>query len=271
MIIQCRKCGTRYRFDGTQLGGEGGWVRCSRCQNVFFQEKPSETEQGSETSARPPVSAGDGEGRPKKREAVAASPVPPGDTAGDEPKRGTWTPAKIAASVIVLLMAAAGVFLWLAPNTGRDLLEAVPGLSTVADYLGIATPKQAAQGGIEFLDVRDRFVKNPLIGDIMVIQGNAVNRDARPVSKVRVKAKLLDAQDQIVGENDTYCGYLISEDDLAKLKEKEIADKLSVTEGRNVSDTEIAPEGRAPFVIVFMNPPKNADKFIVEMVSMERR
>ena len=39
MIIQCRKCDTRFRFDDTLIEGDGVWVRCSRCQNVFFQER----------------------------------------------------------------------------------------------------------------------------------------------------------------------------------------------------------------------------------------
>ena len=41
MIIRCRKCETRFRFDETLIRGDGVWVRCSRCQNVFFQERPS--------------------------------------------------------------------------------------------------------------------------------------------------------------------------------------------------------------------------------------
>jgi predicted Zn finger-like uncharacterized protein len=41
MIIQCRKCETRFRFDEAVIEGDGVWVRCSRCQHVFFQEQPS--------------------------------------------------------------------------------------------------------------------------------------------------------------------------------------------------------------------------------------
>ncbi len=271
MVIQCRKCGTRYRFDGTQLEGEGAWVRCSRCQNVFFQEKPSETEQASETSATSPVSALGRERRQKEKDAVAELPIMPEEDIGDEPQRRYWTPVKIAVYLIILLLVAGGVFTWLVPNAGRELLEAVPGLSAVADYLGIETPKQAARGGIELQNVRDHFVKNASIGDVMSIRGTAVNHDTRPVMKIRVKAKLLDAQDQIVGEKEVYCGNLISDEDLARLTEKEVEERLSIAEGRNPPDTEIAPEGKVPFIIVFMNPPKNADKFIVETVSMERR
>ena len=39
MIIQCRKCETRFRFDDTLIEGDGVWVRCSRCRHVFFQQR----------------------------------------------------------------------------------------------------------------------------------------------------------------------------------------------------------------------------------------
>ena len=40
MIIQCRKCETRFRFDENMMEEDGAWVRCGRCQHVFFQERP---------------------------------------------------------------------------------------------------------------------------------------------------------------------------------------------------------------------------------------
>jgi len=44
MIIQCSKCLTRYRFDESLIEGNGVWVRCSRCREVFFQENPAKAE-----------------------------------------------------------------------------------------------------------------------------------------------------------------------------------------------------------------------------------
>lgn len=41
MIIQCRKCETRFRFDEKVMEGDGVWVRCSRCGDVFFQDRPA--------------------------------------------------------------------------------------------------------------------------------------------------------------------------------------------------------------------------------------
>jgi len=42
VIIQCDKCGTNYRFDEILIDGDGIWVRCTRCQNIFFLENPAE-------------------------------------------------------------------------------------------------------------------------------------------------------------------------------------------------------------------------------------
>ncbi len=41
MIIQCKQCRTKFRFDEMQMEGDGLWLRCSRCQHVFFQDNPS--------------------------------------------------------------------------------------------------------------------------------------------------------------------------------------------------------------------------------------
>ena len=47
MIIQCRKCETKFRFDEALIEGDGVWVRCSRCQHVFFEERSAVGEKQS--------------------------------------------------------------------------------------------------------------------------------------------------------------------------------------------------------------------------------
>lgn len=57
MIIQCIKCSTRFRFDESLMEGDGVWVRCSRCREVFFQEKPVKAEPQEEPVAEAERSA----------------------------------------------------------------------------------------------------------------------------------------------------------------------------------------------------------------------
>jgi predicted Zn finger-like uncharacterized protein len=40
MIIQCRQCRIKFQFDDALMQGDGLWMRCSRCQHVFFQDNP---------------------------------------------------------------------------------------------------------------------------------------------------------------------------------------------------------------------------------------
>lgn len=40
MIIQCKQCRTKFRFDESQMEGDGVWMRCGRCQHVFFHDNP---------------------------------------------------------------------------------------------------------------------------------------------------------------------------------------------------------------------------------------
>ncbi len=79
MIVQCRQCRTKFRFDDAQLEGDGIWMRCSRCQHVFFQDNPHAVKSAPEPAPLiqpPPVKAVP----VQKEEAVPdAAPVVSGD------------------------------------------------------------------------------------------------------------------------------------------------------------------------------------------------
>ena len=76
MIIQCRKCETRFRFDENLMEGDGVWVRCSRCQYVFFQERPAGDFPAAELEI-PSVRISDARRTPNDRfPAVEEGPIP---------------------------------------------------------------------------------------------------------------------------------------------------------------------------------------------------
>jgi predicted Zn finger-like uncharacterized protein len=263
MIIRCGKCGTKYRFDEALIDREGAWVRCSRCRDVFFQKNPSGTGEIRAGTEPEEESAKDMRTGALQEEGQES----PLEETGTEKESRLSTPKKVLAVVAVLLVVAIGLFFWFLPQTGKRMLESVPGWTAVADSLGIEKSKRAAEGGIDFLDVRETFIKNWLIGDIMVIHGTAVNRYSHPASRIRIKAKLLDAQGRFVAETESYCGNFFSDDDLAMMTKKEIAEKVAAPPGRDIPSSGVAPAGKVPFVLVFMNPPKNAVEYVVEMVS----
>ncbi|MEN6487794.1 MAG: zinc-ribbon domain-containing protein [Smithella sp.] len=59
MIIQCSQCRTKYRFADEVMEGDGIWMRCSRCQHVFFQANPQIIKPGSEPAAKEELFAED--------------------------------------------------------------------------------------------------------------------------------------------------------------------------------------------------------------------
>ena len=57
MIIQCKQCRTKFRFDDAQIVDDGLWMRCSRCQHVFFQENPMLMSRAGASSMLPTFSS----------------------------------------------------------------------------------------------------------------------------------------------------------------------------------------------------------------------
>jgi predicted Zn finger-like uncharacterized protein len=57
MIVQCKKCATKFRFDESLLAGVGVWVRCSRCKTIFFldllnmDDRPLPRHEGSDVDS----------------------------------------------------------------------------------------------------------------------------------------------------------------------------------------------------------------------------
>src|SRR4030065_546804 len=49
MIIQCRQCRTKCFFEDSMMQGDGLWMRCSRCEHVFFQDNPLVEKPETET------------------------------------------------------------------------------------------------------------------------------------------------------------------------------------------------------------------------------
>jgi len=55
MIVQCKQCRTKFRFDDAQMEGDGVWMRCSRCHHVFFQENLLKMNSQTAVAQAPPV------------------------------------------------------------------------------------------------------------------------------------------------------------------------------------------------------------------------
>jgi len=305
MIIQCKQCATKFRFNDELMTGDGVWVRCGRCGHEFFEintrretfvppKEPSPAMQEA-----PPVPGAEGPPpvekaapKPAAGQEPAAAPKPPTpaevtgtpdiskapeeDDLGEEdleeaPRASFWTPSRIVVYSILVVLVVIGVYLWLFPQIGRDALNFVsPGSG---DRVLGAAPKAAsvaATGGINFAEVKERFTKSTASGDLLVISGLAVNEFEYPVARVRLRGKILDSAGKVLGEIETYAGNLLTDEELNRLTDKEVLAELQRQEGSDMPNVNIRSRASIPFMIVFSNPPKEVDEFIIELSGVER-
>lgn len=307
MIIQCKQCATKFRFDDELMTGDGVWVRCGRCGHEFFEINTrresfvppmgpartagEETPAAREVKAEPPPEAPVPKAAaPEPATAAARTPagadkmpdVPKALTAEEEPeeeeaeeeeepRRGFWTPSRIVVYSILVLLVVTGVYLWLFPQMGREVLNyAYPGSGDRVFGPAPKPPAAAAAVGINFAEVKERFTKSTASGDLLVISGLAVNEFEHPVSRIRLKGKILDNTGKVLGEIESFAGNLLTDEELNRLTDREILAELQRQEGSDMPNSNIRTRASIPFMIVFANPPKEIDEYIIELSGVER-
>ncbi len=305
MIIQCKQCATKFRFKDELMTGKGVWVRCGRCGHEFFEINPRPQEDIVPTlqeavKATPAVSAAPEATAPpestpprtaSRTEAAApkpsspAGPTPPPEKIQPVPveeeeleeneheektRTPFWTTSRLVAYSILVFLVVSGVYFWLNPGVTRDVLNAVyPGAADRVLGTVPAAPVATA-GGINFAEVKERFTKSTTSGDLLVISGLAVNEYEYPVARLKLRGKVLDNTGKVLGEVETYAGNLLTDDELNRLTDKEVLAELQKPEGSDMPNTNIRSRASIPFMIVFFNPPKEIDEFIIELSGVER-
>ena len=310
MIIQCILCRTKYRFDETLLGFEGAWVRCSRCQNVFFQHPPLSTiravpDQGAvsggekglaptmvaEGRETPPsagvdasfreeidttgMSAREEDAPLRERMTIPASlSAPPQDAREEGPAAPSGGAKKIRVWVlglIMLILAATGGAMFVFPEYGQMVMGE---LNVLFPGLGLrTTPEAPAAVGpaqVRIADVRQRFVANPLLGNIRVVEGLAMNTSSYPMTRIKIRGELYDLVGALVKDNASFCGNILSDEELAIMSEEQIFRELAIPQGSDVPNDRINPQGTIPFMLVFVREPNGVDKTMVTPIAAER-
>jgi predicted Zn finger-like uncharacterized protein len=301
MIIHCKQCATKFRFKDELMAGDGVWVRCSRCGHEFFEintrqgaftvpvkEQAVRAKQGPAAAPKPltpedvvsPPDPPPPPKPPKPAEGITpqAAVIPPAEEeeAEDEeemerPRASFWTPGRLVAYSILVFLVVGSVYFWLNPGITRDVLNFVsPG---TGDRLLGPVPKTGpvtTVGGINFAEVKERFTKSTASGDLLIISGLAVNEYEYPVGRVKLRGKILDNTGKLLGEVEAFAGNLLTDEEMNRLSDKEILAELQKPEGSDMPNTGIRSRASIPFMIVFMNPPKEVDEFIIELIGVER-
>jgi predicted Zn finger-like uncharacterized protein len=358
VIIQCKKCETKYKFDESLIKDEGIWVRCSRCNEIFFQEKPQEEEIISLTELRAEQEINRREPQPEETyasvfgddvsktegdadrgdEEVSVSPenevaekgdafdigigeepsfdgdyeaepeMEPFDIAVDEEtligdektfghfdeivqedvpvvhegvtteesepekeKKRAWSAGKILALIVIIAALLLGVSLWIFPDIRTQVFDTVSSMPVIKDFLGENAQTGVFKGSEEaifFENVRERPVKNWIVGDMLVIEGIATNNNEDPVSKIKVRGKILDGAGNILVKKEAYAGNVLTDEELKNLTKEEITNELANQYGRNFANRDIPRKGKIPFMIVFVNPPEKASEYLIDLADV---
>jgi len=304
VIIQCKKCGTKYRFDKSQIDREGIWVRCSHCKAVFFQENPlagiasltgsieleeeiheKTYEENAEDIDRilMEIEGEDDAQNPEQEEACgdAGEIIDNAETSEEKAQKPRSPGKRIAIFLMLVILLSGGIYLWTSPRAIEGILNRA--LPQVEKFIGILPgaekflgtnnrdiPNECLSGlGVDLINVKERFVKNWVAGDIIVVEGFAVNNNKCAVSDIRVRGKILDSSGEILAEEESNCGNILTDDELKGLTEKEIMKELSNPYGREFSNAEIEPGADIPFMLVFMIHAGEAREFLVELAGIE--
>lgn len=262
MIVQCTKCRSKFKFPESELTGEGVWLRCGSCKNLFFLENPDYTMPEAPEESIP------------ETEIDFSVDVLEEDSGPDESveeKRGKLVPAlKWIGTAAAVLIVTGVVYFVIFPDIGNNLLRQAVQYVPFSKELGLTGDKApVVNTGIDFINVKEKFIKNWIVGDMMIIQGTAVNKSNRPASLLKIKAKLLDQSGQFIAESSSYAGDIFTEEELLNLTEQEILSKLAFPGGSEYPNKDIEPEASIPFLIVFIKPPSKASEYIVELENME--
>ena len=260
MFISCPKCETTFSLPD-ELFKPGKKARCSSCGFVFPMQAPKE---GDPAPAPEPAKTGKTE---------SAQPA----NAQKEPfyKKHRKSLA-IGAAAFLLLFLSYGGYLIISSFVGSSdpaqtaSSGAQPGGRSAAPMTEADLEHQRLINTISLEDIRQFQVANTKIGKLLVIQGVAVNISDTNKDFIAIEARILNANGQVTGQPvQQLCGVSLTLFQLQSLS----SDELKATIDNRISiltnNTNIAPGGRVPFVVIFPTPPPDSRKFEVRVISVQ--
>ncbi|HEX9079597.1 MAG TPA: DUF3426 domain-containing protein [Desulfuromonadaceae bacterium] len=119
-------------------------------------------------------------------------------------------------------------------------------------------------GRITVRGVNASFVKNPVVGELLVITGEAVNTFAKPRAAIQIRGMVYGAGGQILASKNAYCGNPLTKEQLSTLPLDKIEAAMANQFGDSLANMEVAPGKAIPFVIVIPKPPAEGKDYGVE-------
>lgn len=257
MKITCPHCKTTYNLSDDKVR-PGVKLRCTVCRQVFAAPKG---EASQESLADP----------------KAADPVV-SITIGkpDKPRKGKGGKKVYLFLLLLILLggAAAGAWRytdWLDPvkaMLAESRKQNEPGVVETDDERAARIASMVSK--LQIQNIRQYTVKNEKIGNIVVIEGKIANGFDEARELIRVEAALQDEMGNTLVSKSRLAGPTISLFQLQVLSEAELEQGLSNKLDILTNNTNIAPGGSVPFMVVFYGAPEKASRFNVTVIDADK-
>ena len=158
------------------------------------------------------------------------------------------------------------------PILGRLIMVVLLIVVAALGFLGYSTFTEdkgkgvAENGRITVRSVEASIVENQLIGDLLVITGEAVNEYPKPRAAIQIKGMVYGASGQVLFTKNAYCGNPLTKEQLATLPTDKIEAAMANQFGDSLANMEVAAGKAIPFVIVISKIPAEAKDYGVESV-----
>jgi predicted Zn finger-like uncharacterized protein len=184
-------------------------------------------------------------------------PVPP------PPKKSSLS--RIVLLLVLLLVVLGGAAGFLFMQQGSLNLNAVAEyLPFLKDYIGES--QEFAPGDRIAINISGSSYVNGQAGQMLVIQGSAVNNHTSSRSSITIKGTLVDAKGKTLLQQTVFCGNALNNAELANMSFSAIEEAMNNEFGDSLSNMNIASGGSIPFTIVFRNLPADIATINVEVV-----
>ncbi len=238
MIITCPNCSTKFNLpDANAI--PGAKLRCSVCKHVFPLPETAKKEELSLTPKGSDIDMG-------------TLPVP-------EAKKRKSSSGGLILFLLILCAVAGGTwYAW----TYTPLLD---GIKSVL----VPEKQQVKEDLVSLIALRGMKqynVSSERLGNLSVIEGKAVNGFNEPRELIRIEASLYDADGKTLVSKQQLAGGRVSLFQLQMLGEQELEQALASKIDIMSNNTNVAPGGEVPFMIVFYNPPDTAVEYGVKII-----
>ncbi len=185
-------------------------------------------------------------------------PAPP-----PPPKKSSLSRVLVLLVLLLVVLGGAAGFLVMQGGTlnPQTLTEYLPFLE---EYIGKA-PATAPAQSID-INISGSSYVNGQAGQMLVIQGAAVNKHPSSRSSITIKGVLLDANGKTLLQQTVFCGNRLSDEVLETLPFKSIEEAMNNEFGDGLSNMNVASGASIPFTIVFRNLPDGIANINVEVV-----